>query len=159
MLVKRFVKEIEGSEPQQIWVSARKDGNGEVVSAAMHCTEETFNPITGFIQVERFMYWVKSSTIDIVERNLKTILGQVQKGIFMPYRVFSATPLHEGHQPDVNPSTQEPMDRYSQVRLGTPDNFRALHRTYIEVSADTAIVVEETTKEAVTVESGAEGTE
>lgn len=155
MLVKRFVNTAEDGTEQNIWVKERADGNGEVVSAAAHCTEEIFNPVTGFVQVEKFMFWIKGSTVDIVERNLKAILAQISKGIYVPYRIFSAEPLHEKHLPDVNPSTGEPIDRYSQVRLGTAEQARTLHRTYIELPVSTTVTTEQTTAK-VAVETGAE---
>lgn len=136
MLVKRFTKELENGQVQDSWVTERKDGQGEIVSVALHCTEETFNPQTGFIQVEKFMYWIKGATLELVERNLKVILEQINKGVFVPFRVFSTEPMYDGQQPDVNPSTQEPMDRYSQVRLGSKKQALELHRTYVEIPVD-----------------------
>ena len=143
------------SLPQDTWINARKDGNGDVVSGAIHCANETFNPITGFVQEEKFMLWVKATTLEIMERQIKSLLTLIKKGTWVPLRVFSETPMYEGHQPDVNPSTNEPMDRYSQTRLGTAEQARTLHRTFVEVSVDTEVKVD-SPEVKVAVNSGAE---
>ena len=156
MKVELFVKTLDDGTTQDTWVTERKDGKGEVISQALRCEETTLNPITGFLQEEKFMFWVKGSTLAVVSTGIKTVLAQIKQGMLVPYRVFSETPMHPTHQPDVNPSTMEPMDRYSQVRLGVPKVARELHRTYIEVPVADEPSAETTKAEEPKVETGAE---
>jgi len=154
MIVKRLEKTTDGVV-QNIWES----GNGKIFSGAVHCTDEILNPVNGFVNVEKFVFWVKTKDAGLTDKHVGLLLKSIKAGKLRPYRVFSETPFYDGDEPDskVNDDGEviESLGRYSQTRLGPPDTARRLHRTYIEVSLDTTEDSAEK-QEPVTVESGAE---
>lgn len=129
MKVIRFTTE----EGQNIWEKAMENGSS-IFSGALHVTNEIFNPMTMFVSEEKFMLWIKANSLELVEKHINAVLKQVEKGILVPYRVFSETPFYEGQPQDVHQGTGLDMNRYSDTRLGTPKQALENHRQFIELA-------------------------
>lgn len=121
----------ESEDKQTLW--EKDNGNGAVFSGAVHMSEEMLNPMTGFVNESKWLFWVKSNSAEATERNLTLLIANIKKGIMRPYRVYSETPFWEADTEDINPSTGDSLGRYSQVRLGSAKQALELDRSYIEI--------------------------
>ena len=113
-----------------------KDGitefvNGEVISRCADITDESLDLSNGFVREERMLFWVKGKTVETVAKNTNQLISNINKGVLRAYRAFSNTPFYVGQASDINPSTKEVLNRYSQVRLCPADKFDSLHRQYV----------------------------
>jgi len=128
MNTERFEK-----DGQKIWE------NGNIFSGCIKTTSEEFNPETGFVAETKHMNWVKGNSEEIVERTIGIVTKQLNAGNLVPYRVFSETPIYEGQEEDINPTTQAKLGRYSQSRLGTPAKALEMDRKFITVEAKVVV--------------------
>lgn len=117
-----------------------KDGQtiwerGDVVSGCIKTTSEAFDPETGFVAETKHMNWIKGKSEDIVERTITGVTKMIQDGELVPYRVFTEEPAYDGHEEDINPTTNAKLGRYSQSRLGTPAKALEMDRKFITVEA------------------------
>jgi hypothetical protein len=128
MNTERFEK-----DGQTIWEK------GNVVSGCIKTTSEAFDPETGFVAETKHMNWIKGNTEEIVERTITSVTKMIQDGKLVPYRVFTEEPAYDGHEEDINPTTQAKLGRYSQSRLGTPEKALEMDRKFITVEAKVAV--------------------
>jgi hypothetical protein len=112
---------------QKIW---KNDG---IFSGCIKATSESFDLETWSENVTTHMNWIKGNSEEIVERTIGIVTKQIEAGNLVPYRVFSETPLYEGQEEDINPTTQAKLGRYSQSRLGTPEKALEMDRKFITV--------------------------
>ncbi len=110
---------------QTIW-----EKNG-LFSGCIKTTSESFDPETGFMNVDTHMNWVKGNSEDLVERMITNVSKMIENGKLVPFRVFSLTPIYAGQEEDINPQTEAKLGRYSQSRLGTPEKALEMDRTFI----------------------------
>jgi len=61
------------------------------------------------------------------------VIDAINAGKLATYRAFSKTPFFDTQESDINPSTAEVLNRYSQVRLCPADKYMELNRQYVEV--------------------------
>ena len=127
MNAERFVK-----DEQNVWT------NGEITSACAVVTDESIDLNTGFIREEKMLFWVKTSNADSIEKSVKSVIDSINKGQLKAYRAFSKEPFYANQAQDINPSTNESLGRYSQVRLCPSAQFDALHRQYVVVEETVA---------------------
>lgn len=112
---------------QTVWISK----SGEVISSCVETTLESLDMNTGFIREEKLMFWVKANSEEVVEKNAKNIINNINSGKIVAYRAFSTAPFSSGDTKDINPSTNEVLERYSQVRLCPASQFETLHRQFV----------------------------
>lgn len=105
--------------------------SGEIFSACVDTTLESLDLNTGFLREERLMFWVKASSEESALKNANMIVDNINKGKLIAYRAFSNEPFSAGDTMDINPSTNAPLNRYSQVRLCPVAKFEDLHRQYV----------------------------
>ena len=118
----RFVK-----DGRSVWT------NGKVFSSAVQNVNESFNLETGFIVEEKHIMFIKGNSEAAVVKQTQTVIDAINAGKLSTYRAFSKTPFYETQESDMNPSTGEILNRYSQVRLCPADKFMELNRQYVEV--------------------------
>ena len=118
-----------------------KDGksvwtNGKIVSSAIqNVTEGTLNLETGFINPdEKHIMFIKGNNEVAVTKQVATIIEAINAGKLATYRAFSKTPFYDTQESDMNPSTGEVLNRYSQVRLCPADKFMELNRQFVAVA-------------------------
>jgi enoyl reductase-like protein len=121
----KFVK-----DDQSVWSKDLEDGR-TITSVCVEVTDEVLNMNTLFTQVEKSMVWLKGSDEAVVLKQQDAVIKAINKGQIKPYRAFSETPFYEGQEEDINPTTEEPLGRYSQVRLCPADKHADLHRQYV----------------------------
>lgn len=144
MKAKRFAKE----DGQKVW--SKETENGTVVSVCIEVVEETLDLTTLFTREEKNMVWLKGNSEELVERQATAVMNQINTGKLKAYRQFSETPFYEGQEQDINPTTEQPLGRYSQVRLCLPEDHARLHRQFVTteiVVAETPTVTEPTNAE------------
>ena len=83
--VTRFEKDGE-----TIWVKDSK------FSGCIKTTSESFDPETGFMNVDTHINWVKGNSEEVVERMITSVSKMIETGKLVPYRVFSLTPIYAG---------------------------------------------------------------
>lgn len=117
-----------------------KDGksvwtNGKIVSSAIqNVTEGSLNLETGFINPdEKHIMFIKGNSEASVIKQTQTVIDAINAGKLATYRVFSKTPFYDTQESDMNPSTGEVLNRYSQVRLCPADKYMELNRQYVVV--------------------------
>ena len=115
-----------------------KDGksvwtNGKTVSCAVQNINESFNLETGFLTEEKHIMFIKGNNEASVVKQTETIIAAINAGKLSTYRAFSKTPFFDTQESDMNPSTGEILNRYSQVRLCPADKFMELNRQYVAV--------------------------
>lgn len=120
--VERFSK-----DGQNVW---NKD-NGRA-SACLKTVKQGFNPKTMSIVKSTFMCWINANDEESLEEMLPTIQQAVESGVYVPYRTYSTQPFYSGHTMDINPTTQESMNRYSQTHLGSSAEALELDRSFVE---------------------------
>ena len=118
-----------------------KDGksvwtNGKIVSSAIqNVTEGSLNLETGFINPdEKHIMFIKGNSEASVTKQVDMVINAINAGKLATYRAFSKTPFYDTQESDMNPSTGEVLNRYSQVRLCPADKFMELNRQFVDVA-------------------------
>ena len=118
-----------------------KDGksvwtNGKIVSSAIqNVTEGTLNLETGFINPdEKHIMFIKGNSEAAVTKQVDMVISAINAGKLATYRAFSKSPFYDTQESDMNPSTGEVLNRYSQVRLCPADKFMELNRQFVAVA-------------------------
>ena len=118
-----------------------KDGksvwtNGKIVSSAIqNVTEGSLNLETGFINPdEKHIMFIKGNSEAAVTKQVDMVINAINAGKLATYRAFSKTPFYDTQESDMNPSTGEVLNRYSQVRLCPADKFMELNRQFVAVA-------------------------
>ena len=125
MSATKFVK-----DGKSVWT------NGKIVSSAIqNVTEGTLNLETGFINPdEKHIMFIKGNNEAAVTKQVATIIEAINAGKLATYRAFSKTPFYDTQESDMNPSTGEVLNRYSQVRLCPTDKYMELNRQFVAVA-------------------------
>ena len=115
-----------------------KDGksvwtNGNIVSSAIQNINESFNLETGFVTEEKHLMFIKGNSEGAVTKQVDMVINAINAGKLATYRAFSKTPFYDTQESDINPSTGEVLNRYSQVRLCPADKYMELNRQYVVV--------------------------
>ena len=125
MSATKFVK-----DGKSVWI------NGKIVSSAIqNVTEGTLNLETGFINPdEKHIMFIKGNSEAAVTKQVDMVINAINAGKLATYRAFSKTPFYDTQESDMNPSTGEVLNRYSQVRLCPADKFMELNRQFVAVA-------------------------
>ena len=125
MSATKFVK-----DGKSVWT------NGKIVSSAIqNVTEGSLNLETGFINPdEKHIMFIKGNSEATVTKQVATVIEAINAGKLATYRAFSKTPFYDTQESDMNPSTGEVLNRYSQVRLCPADKFMELNRQFVSVA-------------------------
>ena len=125
MSATKFVK-----DGKSVWT------NGKIVSSAIqNVTEGSLNLETGFINPdEKHIMFIKGNSEASVVKQTQTVIDAINAGKLATYRAFSKTPFYDTQESDMNPSTGEVLNRYSQVRLCPADKFMELNRQFVAVA-------------------------
>ena len=125
MSATKFVK-----DGKSVWT------NGKIVSSAIqNVTEGTLNLETGFINPdEKHIMFIKGNSEASVAKQVDMVINAINAGKLATYRAFSKTPFYDTQESDMNPSTGEILNRYSQVRLCPADKFMELNRQFVAVA-------------------------
>ena len=125
MSATKFVK-----DGKSVWT------NGKIVSSAIqNVTAGTLNLETGFINPdEKHIMFIKGNSEAAVTKQVDVVINAINAGKLATYRAFSKTPFYDTQESDMNPSTGEVLNRYSQVRLCPADKFMELNRQFVAVA-------------------------
>ena len=125
MSATKFVK-----DGKSVWT------NGKIVSSAIqNVTEGSLNLETGFINPdEKHIMFIKGNSEASVAKQVDMVINAINAGKLATYRAFSKTPFYDTQESDINPSTGEVLNRYSQVRLCPADKFMELNRQFVAVA-------------------------
>ena len=125
MSATKFVK-----DGKSVWT------NGKIVSSAIqNVTEGTLNLETGFINPdEKHIMFIKGNSEASVAKQVDMVINAINAGKLATYRAFSKTPFYDTQESDMNPSTGEVLNRYSQVRLCPVDKYMELNRQFVAVA-------------------------
>ena len=125
MSATKFVK-----DGKSVWT------NGKIVSSAIqNVTEGSLNLETGFINPdEKHIMFIKGNSEAAVTKQVDMVIKAINAGKLATYRAFSKTPFYDTQECDINPSTGESLNRYSQVRLCPADKFMELNRQFVAVA-------------------------
>ena len=125
MSATKFVK-----DGKSVWT------NGKIVSSAIqNVTAGTLNLETGFINPdEKHIMFIKGNSEAAVTKQVDMVINAINAGKLATYRAFSKTPFYDTQESDMNPSTGEVLNRYSQVRLCPADKFMELNRQFVAVA-------------------------
>ena len=125
MSATKFVK-----DGKSVWT------NGKIVSSAIqNVTEGSLNLETGFINPdEKHIMFIKGNSEAAVTKQVDMVISAINAGKLATYRAFSKTPFYDTQESDMNPSTGEVLNRYSQVRLCPADKFMELNRQFVDVA-------------------------
>ena len=125
MSATKFVK-----DGKSVWT------NGKIVSSAIqNVTEGSLNLETGFINPdEKHIMFIKGNSEAAVTKQVDMVIKAINAGKLATYRAFSKTPFYDTQESDMNPSTGEVLNRYSQVRLCPVDKFMELNRQFVAVA-------------------------
>ena len=125
MSATKFVK-----DGKSVWT------NGKIVSSAIqNVTEGSLNLETGFINPdEKHIMFIKGNSEAAVTKQVDMVINAINAGKLATYRAFSKTPFYDTQESDMNPSTGEVLNRYSQVRLCPADKFMELNRQFVDVA-------------------------
>ena len=125
MSATKFVK-----DGKSVWT------NGKIVSSAIqNVTEGSLNLETGFINPdEKHIMFIKDNSEASVAKQVDMVINAINAGKLATYRAFSKTPFYDTQESDMNPSTGEVLNRYSQVRLCPADKFMELNRQFVAVA-------------------------
>jgi len=115
---------------QTVWPINTADGK-EIFSVCVEVNSETLDLQTLFVREEKSMVWLKANSEATAINQQKAVITAVNKGILTPYREFSKTAFYDGQEEDINPTTEEKLGRYSQVKLCPADKHAELHRQYV----------------------------
>ena len=115
---------------KSVWI------NGKIVSSAIqNVTEGSLNLETGFINPdEKHIMFIKGNSEAAVTKQVDMVINAINAGKLATYRAFSKTPFYDTQESDMNPSTGEVLNRYSQVRLCPADKFMELNRQFVAVA-------------------------
>jgi hypothetical protein len=131
-VVKRFVQD---ETNQKLWENNFTDASGvekTIFSGAVDVTDKVMNYDTGFQNTERKIVWLKTTeSAEALDALVDEHVKLVQKGILAPVRQFADQPIWDGHAEDVNPSTNEPLGRYSITKFAPKAKALELDRTYL----------------------------
>ena len=125
MSATKFVK-----DGKSVWT------NGKIVSSAIqNVTEGSLNLETGFINPdEKHIMFIKGNSEASVAKQVDMVINAINAGKLATYRAFSKTPFYDTQESDMNPSTGEVLNRYSQVRLCPADKYMELNRQFVAVA-------------------------
>ena len=125
MSATKFVK-----DGKSVWT------NGKIVSSAIqNVTAGSLNLETGFINPdEKHIMFIKGNSEAAVTKQVDMVINAINAGKLATYRAFSKTPFYDTQESDMNPSTGEVLNRYSQVRLCPADKFMELNRQFVAVA-------------------------
>ena len=125
MSATKFVK-----DGKSVWT------NGKIVSSAIqNVTAGSLNLETGFINPdEKHIMFIKGNSEAAVTKQVDMVINAINAGKLATYRAFSKTPFYDTQESDMNPSTGEVLNRYSQVRLCPADKFMELNRQFVDVA-------------------------
>ena len=125
MSATKFVK-----DGKSVWT------NGKIVSSAIqNVTAGSLNLETGFINPdEKHIMFIKGNSEASVAKQVDMVINAINAGKLATYRAFSKTPFYDTQESDMNPSTGEVLNRYSQVRLCPADKFMELNRQFVAVA-------------------------
>ena len=125
MSATKFVK-----DGKSVWT------NGKIVSSAIqNVTAGSLNLETGFINPdEKHIMFIKGNSEAAVAKQVDMVINAINAGKLATYRAFSKTPFYDTQESDMNPSTGEVLNRYSQVRLCPADKFMELNRQFVDVA-------------------------
>ncbi len=137
---------------KSVWSKPLEDGR-TIYSVCVEVNNSVLDMRTLFERNEKSMIWLKSEDEARLLEQQKSVINQINAGNILPYREFSATPFYEGQDQDINPQTEEPLGRYSQVRLCPASQHATLHRQYVVVSAP--VVAEQAVEETAEVKAKA----
>ena len=122
MSATKFVK-----DGKSVWT------NGKIFSSAVQNINESFNLETGFVNEEKHIMFIKGNSEASVVKHVDMVISAINAGKLATYRAFSKTPFYDTQESDINPSTGEALNRYSQVRLCPADKFMELNRQFVDV--------------------------
>lgn len=125
-------------EGKNLWSKDLAD-NRTIYSVCVEVNNSVLDMATLFERNEKSMIWLKGEDEARLLEQQSAVINQINKGILLPYRQFSATPFYEGQDEDINPQTEEKLGRYSQVRLCPASKHAELHRQYVVVSAEPVV--------------------
>lgn len=125
-------------ENKNLWSKDIAD-NRTIYSVCVEVNNSVLDMVTLFERNEKSMIWLKGEDEVRLLDQQSAVIKQINNGILLPYRQFSATPFYEGQDEDINPQTEEKLGRYSQVRLCPASKHAELHRQYVVVSAEPAV--------------------
>jgi hypothetical protein len=126
--------EIFEQEGKTVWV------NNDIHSVGIMAESSSLNLETGFVQDEKFMYWIKANSEESAKSNAIATVKKVNSGALTMARVFSTKPFYPEQGSDINPKTGVVLDRYSKVVLCTPTRRDDIHRTFV---AESTVVANE----------------
>ena len=126
MNAKKFVD----ANNQSVWTKDLEDGRVQT-SVCVEVNDESLDFTTGYVREEKSLVWIKGMSTESVTRQQESVVKMINSGTIKPYRAFSKTPFYEGQSEDINPSTEQPLGRFSQVRLCPADQHASLHRQYV----------------------------
>ena len=112
MNAKKFVD----ANNQSVWTKDLEDGRVQT-SVCVEVNDESLDFTTGYVREEKSLVWIKGMSTESVTRQQEGVIKMINSGTIKPYRAFSKTPFYEGQSEDINPSTEQPLGRFSQVRL------------------------------------------
>lgn len=115
----------------------------KTISMCVDVNDQSLDLTNGFVREERMLFWVKGNSEESVAKNVDMLVANINKGTLRAYRAFSVAPFYTGQTVDINPQTNAPLGRYSQVRLCPANKFDELHRQFVvnEVVATENITV------------------
>jgi len=134
MNAKKFVDQNQNA----VWTKDLADGRTQT-SVCVEVNDEVLDLTTGYIREEKSLVWLKGMSSEVVLRQQDSVIKMINNGTLKPYRALSKIPFYEGQSEDINPSTEQPLGRYSQVRLCPADQHASLHRQYVNVATAPAI--------------------
>ena len=115
---------------QSIWSNELADGR-TFSSVCVQVDSTVLNLETLVDRNERSMVWLKSDNTETLAKTQEAVIKQINTGVLSPYRAFSETPFYEGQSEDINPQTEQPLGRYSEVRLCPSAKHATLHRQFV----------------------------
>ena len=120
----RFVK-----DGKSVWTKDNK-----TFSVAVQHTTVEFNLETGWETPTKNIMFLKGNDEASISARAETVIKAINAGQLMTYRAFSKTPFYDTQESDMNPSTGEILNRYSEVRLCPTDKFIEKNRQFVVVA-------------------------
>ena len=135
--MQKNAKKFVDKDGKSVWTSE----NNDITSVCVEVNEESLDMNTLFVREEKSLVWLKGNSVEAVTRQQEAIINAINSGKLRPYRAFSETPFYVGQEEDINPKSNTPLGRYSQVRLCPADQHATLHRQFVTVA--TPVVAEQ----------------
>lgn len=135
-------KKFTDANNQSVWTKELADGRTQT-SVCVEVNDETLDLTTGYVREEKSLVWIKGMSTEAVVRQQESVVKMINAGTIKPYRALSKTPFYEGQAEDINPSNEQPLGRFSQVRLCPADQHTSLHRQYVVAVTAEPIVAEQ----------------